>query len=90
MEPLEKVSPQEFLAAGQTYLTERCKIDQGRIVCKACGTGIREFTVPVSVHFALPGFPDCTGSGQVRALPVPYCPTCEGEPRKRSSCIHIQ
>ena len=89
MEPLEKVSPQEFLAAGQRYLTERCEVKDGRIVCKACGTGIREFIVSVSVHYALPGFLDCTGSGHVRVLPVPYCPTCEGPPRKKTSCIHV-
>lgn len=89
MEPLERVPDHEFLAAGQKYLAERCEVKDNRIVCKACGSTIEEFMVALTVHHQIPGFPDCSGSGQVIGLPVPYCPTCEGPPRKRSSCIHV-
>lgn len=49
---------------------------------KACGSVVMTATVTLSNrHSMLP----MAGNGSVETWPVPYCPTCEDEPRKHGT-----
>ncbi len=93
MEPPEKLSPEEFQAVVQKYLDEKCKLEMpdqiGRWECRTCGSTIQSAEVAASEHIKLPGISDCAGLGPVKVLVVPFCPTCEGPPKRRSTCIHV-
>ncbi len=55
------------------------RLPSGQYACWGCGTGIMQKQVRNSVwHAEMRG---CAGSGEVRSLMVPYCPTCDQEPR---------
>ena len=60
---------------------------QRRYVCKHCGREVKQATVWISVHSLL--FQECAGSGEVRRIPLPYCPNCEGEPTETRGCVHV-
>lgn len=55
--------------------------------CKRCSSPIMQTTLYVSVHTR--AFNNCAGSGEVRHVPLPFCPKCEGEPDTPRSCIHV-
>jgi len=58
--------------------------------CPNCGSIIQEKTAFVSIHDA--GFRGCSGYGQVKQVPIPYCPTCEPEIDARHElygCVHV-
>lgn len=56
------------------------------MICEKCGTEIQQTTCFVSIHDKR--FSGCTGDGEVRRVPLPYCPKCEGIPKRTSTCIH--
>jgi len=61
---------------------------QNGFKCKECGAQIQQTTCFVSVHNNQFGNM-CAGSGKVKQLPLPYCPSCEGVPTRTSTCVHI-
>jgi hypothetical protein len=58
----------------------------GSCVCNTCASPIQQTTCYVSLHTTL--FSGCAGSGKVRQIPLPYCPKCEGLPKRIASCVH--
>ncbi len=69
-------------------IAERYKSDgNGGMKCKTCGTVIRHTTCFVSIHEAAFGA-SRAGVGEVRHVPLPYCPHSEGEPKNTSTCVH--
>ena len=56
--------------------------------CRQCESIIRKVYCYVSIHDKRFGR-ECAGSGQVVKVSLPYCPVCEGVPKKTSSCIHV-
>jgi hypothetical protein len=85
--PEEGLTVEGFNAAIETYLVAQCeKTDEG-YRCKKCGSKIMQTTCYASIHST--EFSEVhTGSGEVKRLPLPYCPTCEGKPTETTTCIH--
>ncbi len=60
----------------------------GSICCNKCNTVIQATTLYASVHES--GWSNCAGFGEVKKLPLPYCPACEPDVPKNDqrTCIH--
>jgi len=69
----------------QNYVPEE-KDGKKYYSCRKCGTKIEQVNCAISIHSKL--FTACTGEGKVENVPLPYCPECEGIPKKTSTCIH--
>ena len=75
-------------AIGQ-HITEHYEVNgDKRFVCKKDGSEIQQTTLYVSVHTKVFG-DTCAGTGEVKNLPLPYCPECEGEPKNVFTCVHM-
>ena len=86
--PTDKMSSGEFQETMQKHITEHYekKGDDG-YVCKKCGSEIQQTTMFVSIHYK--EFSDCVGGGECKQIPLPYCPKCEGIPKKINTCVHV-
>mgnify|MGYP003393831324 FL=1 len=58
-------------------------------VCKLCGTDVEKTTGFALIHFSDFGGV-CCGVGEVQEFDLPYCPECEGPPRLKVTCVHVQ
>jgi hypothetical protein len=87
-----RLNREAFKKAIADHVTE-CYVElddgtgQQRYVCKHCGREVKQATAWISVHTLL--FEECAGWGEIRRIPLPYCPTCEGELTETRGCIHI-
>ncbi len=84
--PAKRKSRAEFEKEIQAHLEAKCMQIDGTWHCKECKAKIHSSTCYVSVHTLL--FDACAGGGEVEQKVIPYCPTCEGEPKENMSCIH--
>lgn len=61
---------------------------EGGYKCRKCDVEIQQTTCTISIHTKLFDS-QCAGAGEVRRVPLPYCPKCEGKPKNTSTCIHV-
>lgn len=80
-------TPEQYNAAIMSWEKEWVEKRGDEYVCRKCGSTIMQTTAYVSIHST--EFPGCTGGGECQQLPLPYCPKCEGEPKVRSTCVHV-
>lgn len=85
--PREGLSRDEFNAAIEGHISRHYKKAGKDFVCSADGAKILQADCAISVHLAM--FNNHAGIGEVIHLPLPYCPTCEGEPKRTRTCIHV-
>ena len=85
--PRERLTLQGFNAEITNYFAEHCEKTESGYKCKKCEAVIQQTTLWVSIHTTL--FEECAGYGEVKRFPLPYCPRCEGEPKKISTCVHL-
>jgi hypothetical protein len=87
MDTPEKISPMLFERRLRTHIAAHYNT-AGRQgwQCKKCGGTIIRLTAALSLHDAR--FSNlCAGAGEVRLIPIPYCPKCDPVP-KASGCLH--
>lgn len=84
----ERISPEELQMTVSAFLQEKCFKDDpsGPWLCKKCGACIVSEEVFFSVHDSR--FSICSGFGEVRKVPIPFCRVCETPPKK-DSCVHL-
>ena len=58
------------------------------LLCKECGATVEQVVGTLSVHDRIFG-DACVGQGQTIPIKLPFCPTCEGPPKRTATCIHI-
>ncbi|MEE9356458.1 MAG: hypothetical protein V3U75_12785 [Methylococcaceae bacterium] len=82
------LNTQKFNDAMSQYIAAHYIPDNnGGMACIECGAKIQQTTCYVSVHDER--FSSCTGGGEVKTIPLPYCPKCEGIPKRTSTCVHV-
>lgn len=84
--PAKRQSREAFDAAVKAHLDTQCMKIGDAWYCKKCKGKIMAATCYVSLHTVL--FETCAGGGEVEQKPIPYCKTCEGEPKENMSCVH--
>lgn len=84
--PAKRKTRSEFEAEVDAHLVAKCMQIENVWYCKKCKDKIHAAVCYVSLHTVL--FEVCAGGGEVEQKPIPYCPTCEGEPKENASCIH--
>lgn len=87
METPTKVSLEKFNDLLKTYLTEECSHLDSASWKHKCGAPLFNRGVFFSIHNDL--FSECSGSGHILVLPIPYCTICEHEPEPLG-CIHVR
>src|SRR5262245_60817139 len=89
MKTPDRISIADYLQQLAEFLQNDCigMRDGGESLgrCKKCGAAIERLDAYVSLHDAR--FPECTGTGSVRRIPVLYCPSCEETPSLQG-CFH--
>jgi hypothetical protein len=60
----------------------------GGLLCKKCSREVQFISCAVSIHYTPPGG-ECVESNEICHFPLPYCPSCEGEPTSQSTCVHM-
>lgn len=86
--PAARGTLQEFEAEIESYLSENClKNESDEVRCRWCWTKTEFKVCYVSIHTT--AFDNCSGSGRVKQIPIPYCPNCETEPTQDRSCVHL-
>ncbi len=85
--PKRGLSPTELNAAIKD-LFRRYQDTNGGWICRECSAKIQFVSCEVSAHDTPPGG-ECEGFGDVQTFPLPYCPHCEGEPKSKSTCVHV-
>lgn len=85
---LDLVVFQQTMSEGIAARYEK-KVGAGEnFFCKQCGAMVMQATCAVSLHAR--EFGDlCAGSGKVVRVALPYCPQCEGEPTRTTTCVHV-
>lgn len=86
--PKERMSLDDFHDAFKTHFGVSYKWGGTNYVCKTCNEEILYTTGYMSVHLIELGN-KCSGLGKVKRFPLPYCPTCGGEPTKTETCVHV-
>ncbi len=89
MEAPSGTSLEALDATIRAHIAEHYKPEEGKgYVCRKDGAEIQQTTLSVSIH--LEAFEDSgVGTGEVRSLPLPYCPECEGKPKNVSTSIRV-
>lgn len=87
--PTEKLSRDEFNRFFVRYKKIHYRQGVTGCVCRECGGDILDVGAEVSIHYADFGN-KCSDSGEIQSFGLPFCPTCEGMPKKRRTCIHLQ
>lgn len=86
--PSGRLSTNQFNQVISDHIKENYKQnDTGGMDCIKCGSEIQQTTCVVSIHDKR--FSGCVGGGEVKTVPLPYCPKCEGVPQNVSTCIHV-
>jgi len=81
--PESKRTKKEFIddianhVAGNYHLDTE---DEKMWRCNECNTVVLSVTCYVSIHCVVRN--NCSGWGEVKPIEIPYCPKCEGEPKK--------
>ena len=98
MQPPRKCSPEEFKEQIQAHVRANyLQMMRGERVhaysCRRCWSRVLKEICYVSEH--LNGFGDCCGTGRVEQVEIPYCPSCEGNPKPPDkkilrSCWHVE
>ncbi len=84
--PEDKMSYAKFFRTIKRH--KRRHYTKGEILkCKRCKGKILYVEATISIHYNLFG-DQCSGGGEVFLIQLPYCPKCEGLPKKRQGCIH--
>jgi hypothetical protein len=80
--PESKRTEEEFRGDIQKHVDENYHYDEEHQFyrCNACELKIVCVQCYVSIHWY--PWERCAGGGEVKIVQVPYCPTCEGEPKK--------
>ena len=84
--PVKGLSPEDLVKKFEDHIKDHYEKVNGVNVCKKCGTRVEQVTCYISVHSKM--FSSCTGGGEVKQVPLPYCPKCEGVPKNTSTCMH--
>ena len=85
--PTRGLSPNAFFSAVEAHEEAHYEKKGDGYVCKKCGSEILQETCYVSLHDARFGG-KCAGSGEVKQIPLPFCPKCEGRPKRTHTCTH--
>jgi len=85
--PKPGLSPADLNAAIKA-LFQRYQDTNGGWICGECRAKVQFVRCYVSIHDTPPGGV-CAGMGEVKDFLLPYCPQCEGEPKSKSTCLHI-
>lgn len=76
-----------FMERLDSLVGEQFLRDEGKTLCRICGYEAVVARCSLSVHTTL--FEICSGGGDVKVVPVPWCRTCEGPPPATVyGCIH--
>ena len=86
--PQQGISPDELNATIKAHFQEKYRDTNDGLVCKKCGAKVQFVRCDVSVHETAPGGA-CEGFGETQNFSLPFCPKCEGEPKSKSTCIHV-
>ena len=86
--PPDSMSVDEFNAHIARERDERYEEIDGVFVCKDCGEKVQSVTCYVSEHAEEFGS-SCAGRGGVQNIVLPFCPKCEGQPERTSTCVHM-
>jgi hypothetical protein len=86
--PQKSLSAEKFCRVFLDYIGKKCQKTDDGYACATCGTRILFATAVVSLH-VIEFEPECSGFGEVKHVPLPYCPQCEGKPREISTCVHL-
>ena len=84
--PAGSLSPEVFDETIARHISEEYEKLENGYTCKKCGSTIKQTTGYASMHSK--EFDNCTGGGEVKRFPLPYCPKCEGEPKRTQTCVH--
>lgn len=85
--PPGRMSLKDFRTELDRLTGEQFLRDEGKTLCRACGSQASIAPCCVSVHTVL--FEECAGGGEVKRFSVPWCLKCEGPmPDAVYTCIH--
>jgi len=87
--PAKGLTPEEFQEAIRSHQEKYYTYDGANWRCNECNSVIAQTTCWVSMHAKEFG-DQHAGDGEIRRFPLPFCPRCEGEPRKKDTCVHIE
>jgi len=84
-------SEAEFLKRIDGHVRKRYQRKGGKYVCKKCNSLIKQAVVIVAIHDKCYSETTriCSGAGRRGKALIPYCPKCEGPPKRMSTCVHV-